>query len=52
MGCRIGPRAAHETNNATLHKAWFRENTACILSEGRFHNICSDQMRLDEVHFV
>ena len=43
--------AAHEVHNATPHMKWFRENMARILSDGRFHNIYSDTIRVDEVHF-
>jgi (4S)-4-hydroxy-5-phosphonooxypentane-2,3-dione isomerase len=43
--------AAHEAHNATPYMAWFRKNMARILSEGRFHNIYSDQIRVDEVKF-
>ena len=42
--------AAHEVHNATPHMKWFRENMARILSDGRFHNIYSDTIRVDEVH--
>ena len=30
---------------------WFREQMARILKDGRFHNIYSDQIKVDEVHF-
>ncbi len=43
--------AAHETHNAAPHMVRFRETMARILSDGRFHNIYSDNIRVDEVHF-
>lgn len=43
--------AAHERHNAAPHMEAFRGEIARVISDGRFHNIYSDQIRVDEVKF-
>ena len=43
--------AAHAKHNAAPHMAAFQAQISHILKDGRFHNIYSDQIRVDEVAF-
>ena len=43
--------AAHQTHNAAPHMAAFQASVAKVLKDGRFHNIYSDNIRVDDVHF-